>query len=76
VQPWGFAPAEVTVPTVLSQGRDDLMVPIAHGEWLAARIPGVVAHLLDGEGHLSVAVGALERMLHELVEVASLIQTV
>jgi pimeloyl-ACP methyl ester carboxylesterase len=66
-QPWGFAFDEITVPTFLWQGSADLMVPFAHGEWLAAQIPGVTAHLEDGEGHLSVGVGALDRMLDELI---------
>jgi pimeloyl-ACP methyl ester carboxylesterase len=67
VRPWGFALAEVAVPTVVWQGSADLMVPIAHGRWLAERIPGVVAHLEAGEGHLSIGVGAIDRMLQELV---------
>ena len=59
--------AEIAVPTCLWQGDADLMVPFAHGQWLAAHIPGVTAHLEAGEGHLSIAVGALDRMLDELV---------
>lgn len=69
-KPWGFALAEVAVPTLLWQGSEDRMVPIAHGRWLAERIPGVVAHLEDGEGHLSIGVGAIDRMLRELVTAA------
>jgi hypothetical protein len=42
------------------------MVPYAHGRWLAMQVPGVRAHLLQGEGHLSVAVGALDEMFAEL----------
>ena len=66
-RPWGFDVAEVAVPTFLWQGDADLMVPFAHGQWLAAHIPGVTAHLEAGAGHLSIAVGALDRMLDELV---------
>ena len=66
-RPWGFALDEITVPTFVWQGSADLMVPFAHGRWLAGKIPGVTAHLLEGEGHLSVAVGAMDEMLDELV---------
>ncbi len=66
-QPWGFDLAEIAVPTMIWQGSADLMVPFAHGQWLATRIPGVSAHLEQGEGHLSVGIGALDRMLDELV---------
>jgi len=65
-QPWGFDLAELSVPTFLWQGSADLMVPFAHGRWLAGRLPDAVAHLQQGEGHLSVAVGSLPTMLDEL----------
>ena len=65
-RPWGFDLGAITVPTYLWQGSDDLMVPFAHGQWLAERIPGVTAHLEPGEGHLSVALGSMDRMLDEL----------
>lgn len=63
---WGFGFDEIAVPTFLWQGSADLMVPFAHGQWLAEQIPGVTAHLQEGEGHLSIGVGALDRMLDEL----------
>jgi pimeloyl-ACP methyl ester carboxylesterase len=56
---WGFELDEIGVPTLLWQGRQDKMVPPAHGEWLAERIPGVEAHISDEDGHLSIAVGRL-----------------
>ncbi|WP_151083928.1 alpha/beta fold hydrolase [Nocardioides cynanchi] len=65
-RPWGFDLAGIAVPTYLWQGSDDLMVPFAHGQWLAGQIPGVTAHLEQGEGHLSVGIGAFYRMLDEL----------
>lgn len=65
--PWGFALAEISVPTFVWQGSEDLMVPFAHGLWLAAHVPGATARLQQGEGHLSVTLGAIDRMLDELV---------
>jgi pimeloyl-ACP methyl ester carboxylesterase len=70
-RPWGFDLDEVKVPTFIWQGSLDLMVPFAHGRWLAAHVPGAVAHLEEGEGHLSVGLGAMGRMLDELVAAGS-----
>jgi pimeloyl-ACP methyl ester carboxylesterase len=72
VQPWGFDLDEISIPVMLWQGTADLMVPFSHGEWLAASVPGVAAHLEDGEGHLSIGVGAIERMLDELVRAGAI----
>jgi pimeloyl-ACP methyl ester carboxylesterase len=41
VSPWGFDVASIRVPTSLWYGRADTLVPAAHGDWLAAHIPGV-----------------------------------
>lgn len=72
VRPWGFELRDISVPTFLWQGDGDLMVPFAHGHWLADRIPGAVAHLLPGEGHISICLGHLEEILDELVVAAGI----
>jgi len=66
VRPWGFDVAAIAVPTLLWQGTEDRMVPYAHGVWLADHVSSVTAHLLKGEGHLSVGVGALDEMFTDL----------
>jgi len=66
-KPWGFALDEVSIPTMVWQGSADLMVPFAHGQWLASHLPRVSAHLEQSEGHLSLALGAVEQMLDELI---------
>jgi pimeloyl-ACP methyl ester carboxylesterase len=68
-KPWGFELADIAVPTHLWQGSADLMVPFAHGEWLREQIPGVVAHLEQGRGHLDIMLGHLETWLDELLAV-------
>jgi pimeloyl-ACP methyl ester carboxylesterase len=71
-RPWGFGLEEISTPTMIWQGSADLMVPFDHGQWLASRLPGASVHLEEGEGHLSVGLGALDRMLDELVTAGSL----
>ena len=58
-KPWGYELADIRVPALLWQGAQDRMVPVAHGRWLAERIPGVEAHISEPDGHLSIAVGRL-----------------
>ncbi len=53
--PWGIDLGGITVPIQVLQGTDDLMVPLAHGEWLGEAIPSATRTLLADEGHLSVA---------------------
>jgi pimeloyl-ACP methyl ester carboxylesterase len=67
-KPWGFELAEIRVPTLLWQGAEDLMVPVAHARWLAERIPGVEAHISEEDGHLSIAVGRLGEIYDWLAE--------
>ena len=52
VQPWGFDPAEISVPVLVRYGLTDVLVPPAHGEWLAANVPGCIVKTSDAAGHL------------------------
>ena len=51
---WGFELSAIEVPVLLMHGRQDQFVPFGHGQWLAARVPGVEARLLDDDGHLTL----------------------
>jgi len=68
VAPWGFDLDEIRVPVSIWQGSLDLMVPYAHGQWLSRNIPGVAATLRDGDGHLSILLGAIDEMLDGLID--------
>jgi pimeloyl-ACP methyl ester carboxylesterase len=66
VQSWGFEPSRIEVPVAIWQGRQDRMVPFAHGQWLAAEIPTAQAHLYAEEGHLSLIM-QVDRILTDLM---------
>lgn len=66
VAPWGFDPADITVPVLVLHGEDDRVVPAAHGRWLASRIPSAELWLRPGEGHVSV-LGAAPAVLDWLL---------
>jgi pimeloyl-ACP methyl ester carboxylesterase len=51
-RPWGFDVADIHVPTVLTYGRTDALVPPAHGDWLVAHIPGAEAWVDEDSGHM------------------------
>ena len=51
---WGFDPRDIQVPVKIWHGRQDRMVPVQHGQWLAANIPGAQADISDRDGHLTM----------------------
>ncbi len=69
VKDWGFRLADITVPVSIWQGQQDRMVPFAHGEWLAAAVPGARARLYPDEGHISLANQA-KRIMADVLELA------
>jgi pimeloyl-ACP methyl ester carboxylesterase len=54
LEPWGFELDDIRTPVQLWHGAQDRFVPLAHGQWLAERIPGVEAHLSEQDGHLTI----------------------
>jgi pimeloyl-ACP methyl ester carboxylesterase len=65
-RPWGFDLGAIQRPVAIWQGGQDRMVPFAHGAWLSQHIPGAQIHLYPDEGHLSLAVASLERIVTDL----------
>ena len=50
--PWGFDVGSITVPVLVRYGLTDVLVPPAHGEWLAANVPGCIVEIETSAGHL------------------------
>jgi pimeloyl-ACP methyl ester carboxylesterase len=59
MEPWGFEFDGISVPVQLWHGAQDRFVPVAHGRWLAERIPGVETHISEEDGHLSIQLGRI-----------------
>jgi pimeloyl-ACP methyl ester carboxylesterase len=54
VQPWGFLLDDVEVEVRLWQGELDVLVPRAHGEYLARKLSSAQYELVPKAGHLPV----------------------
>ena len=52
LRPWGFDVRDISIPVLIEYGVTDVLVPAAHGDWLAANVPGCVVKLDDDAGHL------------------------
>jgi pimeloyl-ACP methyl ester carboxylesterase len=46
--------AGIACPTAVVHGAGDRLVPIEHGQEMAAAIPGAVLTIIDGAGHMAV----------------------
>ncbi len=42
------------MPVKIWHGRQDGFVPVQHGQWLAACVPGAEAEISEGDGHLTM----------------------
>jgi pimeloyl-ACP methyl ester carboxylesterase len=62
LSPWGFEVTEIQGPVTIRYGRQDVMVPAAHGAWLAGHVPGAVVTVEDEAGHLVGPEVFLERI--------------
>jgi pimeloyl-ACP methyl ester carboxylesterase len=53
VRSWGFDLSEIRVPTRVVYGASDVLVPAAHGEWLARNVPGAEVVVQETQGHVA-----------------------
>jgi pimeloyl-ACP methyl ester carboxylesterase len=66
IRHWGFELDDVRVPVHLWQGGQDLMVPPAHGRWLAEHLPTCTPRLLPDDGHLTLLLRRPAEILGDL----------
>ncbi|MEO3861497.1 alpha/beta hydrolase [Acrocarpospora sp. B8E8] len=64
--PWGFDPGEITIPTLVWAGREDVFCPVSHSEWLASRIPTAQVRIAGDAAHFD-AIHAFPNLLPWLV---------
>jgi pimeloyl-ACP methyl ester carboxylesterase len=62
VKPWGFEVDEIRVPVQVRYGATDVLVPAAHGKWLARHVPNANVVIDREAGHLSTPDEHLERL--------------
>jgi len=67
LQPWGFDPRDVKVPTVIWQAELDKNVPVQHGKWLAEHMPNNRFELRTGESHLGLYVNYEEEIMQSAI---------
>lgn len=69
IEKWGFELENINKPVFLWQGDQDLMVPHAHGQWLAKHISGANLNFVPGHGHLSLLVEYRNEILEQAQQV-------
>jgi pimeloyl-ACP methyl ester carboxylesterase len=66
IRHWGFDLTYVDIPVTVWRAGQDLMVPPAHGEWLAAHLRGAKARSEPAEGHISLLTNRLRHIVDQL----------
>jgi pimeloyl-ACP methyl ester carboxylesterase len=62
IRPWGFEVQELEVPVEIRYGVSDVLVPAAHGEWLATHIAHAEVTIDEQGGHLSTPDQRLDKL--------------
>lgn len=61
-RPWGFDVAEITAPVEIRYGVRDVLVPAAHGRWLARHVPSAREVVDTTAGHMADPDAILHRL--------------
>jgi pimeloyl-ACP methyl ester carboxylesterase len=63
ITPWDFDVSEIRVPVEVRYGATDVLVPAAHGDWLAAHVPGATVQKDTRRGHLTSPDESIEHLI-------------
>ncbi len=55
LEDWGFDLADIRHPVHMWHGREDKNIPFSYAEKVAARLPNVIPHWTETDGHYSMA---------------------
>ena len=64
---WNFDLGRIAIPVTVWQGDLDLMVPAAHGRWLADHIGGARLRSAPGHGHVSLIAAYRDEIVADLI---------
>ena len=68
VQPFGFDLSKIDKPVLVWQGDDDFMVPRAHSQWLAEKIPTAKLNFVPGHGHISLGESYRNEIINQALQ--------
>lgn len=57
---------KITTPTLIIQGKEDILVPLINADFLAKKIPGAKKVILENSGHLFL--GDAEKLIQTMIE--------
>lgn len=72
VQPFGFDLSQIRKPVLIWQGDDDFMVPRAHSQWLAKKIPTAKLNFVPGHGHISLGESYRNEIIAQAVDLLNI----
>jgi pimeloyl-ACP methyl ester carboxylesterase len=67
-QPWTLPFSSITLPVHMWHGDHDNVVPFRHSEYLAAQLGNAHMNCVPGEGHFSLPLRHMRRLLTDFLE--------
>lgn len=65
---WGFPLEAIKHKVMIWHGDQDKIVPLSHGHYYHAHLPGAMLNVIAGEAHFSLPIRQAENILQQLLE--------